>query len=187
MDKELYGKTDEKIAEIVQKGNVSAYAVLLQRYESKMRRYAKKFLFGIEDAEDLAQDVFIKAYQNINSFDIKRKFSPWLYRIAHNEFINALKKRGRRPFIIFDTDTLFPHPASKDNPSSEIEKAEIKQEIDTCLNQLDYKYREPIILYYYEELTYEEISDIMKIPVTTVGVRIKRAKDKLKSICANLE
>lgn len=187
MDKELQAKTDEEIAKMVQNGDDSAYAVLLQRYEGKMRRYAKKFLFRIEDAEDLAQDVFIKAYQNINSFDIKRKFSPWLYRIAHNEFINALKKRGRRPFVIFDTDTLFPHPASNNNPGSEIEKKEIKQEIDMCLHQLDDKYREPILLYYFEELTYEEISDIMKIPVTTVGVRIKRAKDKLKSICANLK
>lgn len=179
MDEE---KTDEEIALSVQKGEKTVFGVLVERYEAKMLRYAKKFLFGYEEAEDIVQEVFIKAYVNIQSFDSHRRFSPWLYRVAHNEFINAIKKKGREPLSFFDPDTLFPHPLSKDRPEQEVNDKELKQMLDRCLNQLDPKYREPLILYFFEDLNYDQISEIMHIPVSTVGVRLKRGKTLLQEI-----
>ena len=88
---------DEELARGVQQGNLYLFGLLVERYEHKMMRYARRFLFGYHDAEDMVQEVFIKAYTNIRSFDSTRRFSPWLYRIAHNEFLNALRKNNTIP------------------------------------------------------------------------------------------
>lgn len=103
-------RTDEEIAREVQAGKMELFGAIVKRYEAKMLRYARKFLFGYEDAEDVVQEVFLKAYINIQSFNASKKFSSWLYRIAHNEFINAIKKKGREHLSLFDLDTLFPIP-----------------------------------------------------------------------------
>ena len=86
-------ETDEEIAKRVQGGDVDSFGVLIERYEEKIARYARKFLMRGEDVKDIVQEVFIKAYVNIQSFDTRQRFSPWIYRIAHNEFINAIKKK----------------------------------------------------------------------------------------------
>ena len=88
--------TDEQIVMKVQAGDTESFRVLVERYEPKMHRYAKRFLFAADDAKDLLQEIFIKTYVNIKSFDSERRFSPWIYRIAHNEFVNALKKKEKR-------------------------------------------------------------------------------------------
>jgi len=173
--------SDEEIVNLIQSGESDPFGVLIKRYEDKMRRYAKKFLADKEDVEDIIQEVFIKTYRNIQGFDVKRKFSPWLYRIAHNELVNTLKNK-KRILPLFDLDVFLPHSLKDNSLEKEIEKNDIKEVIDECLNLLELKYREPVILYYLEGLNYKEIADIMQIPVSTVGVRIKRAKEMLKII-----
>ena len=173
-------QTDEEIARLVQSGDIDLFGEIIKRYEEKMKRYGRKFLKGIEDIEDIVQDVFIKAYENIQSFDIKRKFSSWLYRIAHNEFVNALKKHKKRPLLFFELDIILPYSMPEEF-DKENNRQEIKQMVDKFLDKLETKYREPIILYYLEELSYKEIADILRIPVSTVGIRLKRAKEKIKN------
>jgi RNA polymerase sigma-70 factor (ECF subfamily) len=173
--------TDEEIALRVQRGETYWFAFLVERYEEKMSRYARKFLFGYDDVRDLVQEVFVKAFINIKSFDPKLRFSPWIYRIAHNEFINAIKKRGREKITYFDSDTLFPHPIYEEEPSEE-ERMELKKAMDASLGKLDIKYREPMILYYYEEMDYQQIAEVMRIPMSTVGVRLRRGKAQLKDL-----
>ena len=175
-------QSDEEIAAKVQQNDGASFGILVERYEAKMSRYAKKFLFHTEDIQDLVQEVFIKAYTNIQSFDTARKFSPWLYRIAHNEFINALKKKGKEKVSFFDFDTLFPHPLAPDTADGEAQKQELRAMLDTCLNRLSSKYRELLVLYYFEEMAYAEIADILHIPIATVGVRLQRGKQQLQKI-----
>ncbi len=117
--------------------------------------------------------------------DARRKFSSWLYRIAHNEIVNAFKKNQRKKFLpIFDLDIFFPQYANKDHDqiNKNLERQEVRKAIEACFNQLGEKYKEPVALYYLEELSYKEIADIMQIPTATVGIRIKRAKEMLKSL-----
>jgi len=176
-------KTDEEIVSLIQSGKVGLFAILINRYEIRIGRYARKFIFNNEDVKDVLQDIFIKAYTNIQSFDTKRKFSSWFYRIAHNELVNALKKKKRQTLSFFDLDTFFPYDFSNNNIfDQKIDKQNVEKIIDRCLDQLKPKYREPIILYYLEDLTYKEIADVMQIPISTVGIRIKRAKEIIKSI-----
>src|SRR3954463_6498094 len=96
-------ETDEQVALAVQAGASNRFGELVERYEAKLLRYARKFLLDPDDAQDIVQDIFIKAYENLQSFDVSRRFSPWIYRIAHNEFVNALKKReSRRTMFTID-------------------------------------------------------------------------------------
>ena len=178
--------TDEEIAHLVQSGETESFGILIERYEAKMKRYAKRFLFDYEDAEDLAQEVFLKTYINIQSFKTSKKFSSWLYRIAHNEFINAIKKKGREPVSFFDSDLLFPHPISKENTDRKVTESELRAMLDKCINKLEPKYREPIVLYYFEELSYKEIADILRIPIVTVGIRLQRGKKIMRLLCEKL-
>jgi RNA polymerase sigma-70 factor, ECF subfamily len=172
--------TDEYIASLVQAGDTDAFGLLIERYEAKLKRYARKFLNYQEDIEDLVQDVFIKSYTNIQSFGSKQRFSPWIYRIAHNTFVNELKRKGRGGFILFDADTILPHLPAKETTDGELLDAELRAGLDALLNGIPPKYREILVLYYLEELSYQEISDILQIPVTTVGVRMNRGRAKLK-------
>ncbi len=174
--------TDENIATLVQQGDAHIFGELVERYEAKLLRYAKRFLFGYEDAEDLVQEVFIKAYTNIQSFDSARSFNSWIYRIAHNEFINKIRKRHREPLTFFDPDTLFPHPIEPKQADDDFKEKELREMLDNCLDQLDAKYREPLVLYYYEDMGYEQIAEIMHVPVSTVGVRLRRGKQALQAI-----
>jgi len=174
----LKAQSGEVIAKLVQTGDRESFGLLVERYEQKMKRYVRRFLFN--EQEDITQEIFIKAYSNIQSFDTSRKFSPWLYRIAHNELINQIKKRGKEQVSYFDFDTVFPHLKAKETADSDILQNQDKELIGKLLPKLDPKYREPLLLYYFEDLDYKEVAEIMRIPVSTVGVRIKRAKEILK-------
>lgn len=174
--------SDEAIAAQVQAGEVEAFGQLLLRYEAKMLRYASKFLIDGEDAADVVQTVFLKAYTNIQSFDAGRKFSSWLYRIAHNEFVNIVAKRSRQPFNLVSLDEVLPHPFASERADTELERNELQKRMELCLQKLDAKYREVLVLYYYQELSYTEIADVLHIPVSTVGVRLTRAKKAISNL-----
>lgn len=172
--------TDESAALRVGQGDVAAFGVLMRRYEPKLLRYANKFLLGREDAEDLVQDVFLKAYVNIRSFDSDRRFSPWIYRIAHNEFVGALRRRSGERLTFFDFDTLLPQLSAKGSADDVARRHELRDRLERHLSRLPDKYREPVVLYYFEELSYQEIAEALRLPVPTVGVRLNRAKALLK-------
>lgn len=180
--------TDEQVVKLIQQGDKEKFSILIERYESKLSRYGRKFLSDKENIQDIVQDVFMNTYQNIQSFDTSLKFSSWIYRIAHNAFVNNLKKNSRNPLTLFDFDfdTLIGHSIHENPVLVEHEQKEIKKMVDTGLSGLSPKYKEIIILYYLEELSYKEISDILKIPTSTVGVRIKRAKESLKEVYEKL-
>lgn len=178
----LSEKSDEEIVDLVKSGDQEAFNILLDRYLEKIKRYGRRFVYNRNDLDDLVQDVFIKSYVNINSFDSGRKFSPWIYRIAHNEFVNAIRKKSYENLIPVDFDTFLPNLRATENPEDDFDFALRKQAVEECLVDLPGKYREIIVLYFFEEMDYKTIAEVLAIPVSTVGVRIKRAKDKLKKL-----
>jgi len=172
---------DETVVSSVQAGDVDAFGELMSRYEAKMQRYGRKFLARQEDIDDLVQDVFIKVYENIQSFDASLRFSPWIYRIAHNVFVNELKRKKRRGFTSFDPDVILPFLPAKETADEATLNDELGSELESVIASLPDKYREVIVLHYFEHLSYQEISEVLKISVSTVGVRMTRARHKLKS------
>ena len=179
--------TDEGLAISVQNGDKEAFGALVKRYEAKLLRYGRKFLSTREDVEDMVQNIFISSYKNMKSFDPSQRFSPWIYRIAHNAFVNALRSKTRNPILLFDLDTLVSHPVYEDPAEKERESVDMRKMIDAGLENISPKYREVLILYYLEELSYQEIVDVLHIPISTVGVRIRRGKEALRKAYKKLD
>lgn len=173
-------ETDEVLARRVQGKNEAAFGVLMQRYTPKLLRYGRRFLSSGAHIEDAVQDVFIQAYQNMQSYDVRRPFSPWLYRIAHNMFVNTIRKNSRSPFVTLDLDTLAAYTAYETDPAAEEEVRETKALIDRGLEALSPNYREVLVLRYLEQLDYQEIADVLHVPLGTVGIRLHRARAALK-------
>lgn len=173
--------TDEEIATHVQNGDLDAFGEIMNRYEAKLKRYGRKFLARPEDIDDLVQDVFIKSYEHIQSFNPTLRFSPWIYRIAHNTFVNELRRKSRYGLATFDPDVILPLIPSRETADGDSLDTELKEELETLIDSLGAKYREVIVLHYFEELSYQEISEILQIPVSTVGVRMNRARSKLQA------
>lgn len=179
--------TDEELAIRVQKGDKDAFAVLLEHFERKLLRYGSKFISNRQDIEDIVQDVFVSAYQNIQSFDASQRFSPWIYRIAHNKFVDAIKEKSRTPLVFFDFDTLFSHHVYDESSETDREQTEMRKMIDKGLEKIPIKYREILILHYLEELKYKEIAEVLHVPTGTVGIRLKRAKEALKKVYTDMK
>lgn len=174
--------TDEEIAISTQKGNKEAFGFLVEKYEIKIKNYIRRFVQEKETINDISQGVFLKAFVNIQSFKPKLKFSAWLYRIAHNELVNFLKKKKALP--LFDLDILWPgFSTDKRQIETDVEKQMLLDGFEKCFEQLAPKYREIIVLYYLENLSYQEIAEVLKSPTATVGVRLKRAKEIVRAIC----
>ncbi|MBW6441948.1 RNA polymerase sigma factor [Patescibacteria group bacterium] len=175
---EIKSKTDEEIVEIVRNYNKEQFVYLVRRYEDKLIRYAQYLIGDYDKANDAVQQAFIKAYINLNGFDLKKKFSSWIYRIVHNEAINLIGKDKKT--VIINPDIDFD---SGENTEEDYLKGELVAHTHECLKKMALIYREPISLYYLENKSYKEIGDILRLPIGTVSVRINRAKVILKKIC----
>lgn len=176
--KDIPNLTDEKLVDLVIKKDKELFIHIIKRYEDKLLRYAGYLVKNDSDAADIVQESFIKAYINLNAFNTKKKFSSWIYRIVHNEAMNVVGKRKK--FIAIGKDIDFD---SGINLEDDLVKKELKLGVNLCLEKIQNIYSEPLVLYFLEDKTYEEISDILRIPVGTVGTRINRAKAIMYKIC----
>jgi RNA polymerase sigma-70 factor (ECF subfamily) len=181
MVKSPAGLTDEELAKEIREKNKDWYGEIINRYQAKLLRYAVYLSGDRHEAEDIVENALIKAYMNLNSFNLNQKFSSWIYRIVHNEAVNLLKKRKKTVSleqIDFDSGL---------DLEDELVKKDLKVYARDCLDKMELKYREPLSLYFLEEKSYTEISEILRLPPSTVGTRIKRAKIIMKKICQNLK
>ena len=157
---------------------------IVTRYEAKLSRYIERLgVRNAEDKEDVLQEIFIKVYRNLNGFDASLKFSSWIYRVAHNEAISWFRKKNVRPegHLIAESDDLLSLVATKEAGPDELFDQELNAEaVLAALNKIDDKYRDPLILRFFEHKEYEEISDILRIPIGSVGTLIHRGKQQLK-------
>ena len=177
-------QTDEQLA-VMSQGNADFFYCLMERYEKKLTRYLGRFAFmSAEDVEDIVQDSFINAYTHINECDCDLKFSSWIYRIAHNNALNFIKKHKQSLKLNIDEeDDEFVEWLTD---STNIEKETIKKHFhDYVLGLLDRmkpEYKEVILWKFFEDKDYREISDILQKPMGTVATLLSRAKIQFKEI-----
>lgn len=169
---------DEEVVEKVRREDQELYSVIIKRYQDKLLRYSTHLVNDEDIAFDIVQSTFIKAFINLQGFDTKKKFSSWIYRIAHNEAMNSIKKYKKEIKLPEDFD--FP---SEEDITKDFEIKENITKVEKCLKKIPLLYSEPLSLYYLDERTYEEISDILKIPIGTVATRLSRARTAMKHIC----
>jgi len=174
---------DNQLIKLIITKNREAYRELFRRYEKKLFAYIYHMVKNREETEDILQNVFAKTYRSIEHFDLDRKFSSWIYRIAHNEAINYLKRKNKKQFISFEDVSTSKDKLEASFSEDFIEdvwmRREENAEIDEALEKLSPKYREVLKMHYFSEYSYEKISEILHKPVNTVGTLINRAKKKL--------
>jgi RNA polymerase sigma-70 factor (ECF subfamily) len=175
---DLKKMTDEQLVDYIRNQDQEAYLEIVLRYQDKLLRYANYLTHDALKAADIVQDSFIKAFINLQGFKAKLKFSAWLYRIVHNEAVNSLIKYKKEIPLAKDMDW-----ASSENLETELINQETQARVKKCLNQMSVIYSEPLSLFFLEEKSYQEISDILRLPTSTVGTRINRAKILMKNLC----
>lgn len=177
--------TDEEIVTMTLR-EPALFRHIIERYESPLSRYVSRLgVKEVEDQQDVLQEIFIKVYRNLNGFDPSMKFSSWVYRIAHNEAISWYRKQNVRPegHLIAESDEVLGLMKADEKPQEVLFDESIKVErITEALQKLDQKYRDVLILRYFEHLEYDEISDVLKIPIGSVGTLIHRGKGQLKKL-----
>lgn len=159
---------------------------IIHKYQDKFAQYIRrKTSCSKEDIEDLLQDIFIKIYLNLRDFDTSLKFSSWGYRIAHNEIISWYRKKKIRPQVNFEDyeeENLINYFKEDTDLEKEYDSVNLKKQIKVSIDKLDDKYKDIIILRFLEEKEYEEISDILQIPLGTVSTLIYRGKKDLQKL-----
>jgi len=177
--------TDEQLIERFQQGDVSAFEVIVKRYKDQLLNFVYRFLGNEVEAEDIVQETFLRVYRNRNAYRKVAKFSTWIYTIAGNLAKTELRKRKRRKiFSISDLgyeDKDYEISDVKYSPDERVDDSLIGEIIQREINALSPKFREVIILRDIQELSYEEISKIIKVPIGTVKSRVNRGRLKLQA------
>jgi len=172
--------TDNELVQL-SKNDPNVFGELVFRYQNRLFRYVRRIsYFSNEDIEDIVQETFIKTYKSLNIFDGDLKFSSWIYQIARNTTIDAIRKKHARPQTVCfeegDMIKLFPSDINIQIHTEAKNHLKIMQGI---IDELPYKYKEVMILRFLEEKSYEEIMDIIQKPKGTVAALINRGRKML--------
>ena len=163
---------DRDLIAKAKRGDVEAYNLLVSRWEKRVFNYLLRLVANREDAMDLSQDAFLKAYQNLPKLDSAEKFAGWLFRIAHNEAFSLLRKR--RP------EGELPHETGS-SESGKLLPMELSLAVDSALKRLSEDQREAVLLKVYQGFKFEEMAEILGCPVSTVKSRLYTALELLKT------
>ena len=175
----LQRETDDELIGRVRRGETRLFAELVHRYQDPVYGMAVRFIRSPAEAEDLAQEAFLRAFRGLEGFKGDSRFSTWLYRITWNlcaDWLRRNRKPGRAPLAIDDA-------ADVADGTVDIEEgylaAEERQEVRRALDRLDEKYRSVLMLLYYQKLSYDQIADVLDVPLKTVETRLYRARKLL--------
>lgn len=168
---------DSKLVEHTLRGDPRSFERLVEKYQKLVFNLAYKMSQDKDEAADITQSVFLKVYEKLNSFNPKYKFFSWLYRIAVNESLNVVQRRV--PSEEYNDETF----ADQTTPHNVVDSDDVTQRVQDALLDLDVNYRAVIVLRHFQELSYEEIAEILDIPENKVKSRLFSARTMLRTIC----
>lgn len=174
---------DAELVERSLKGQKQAYGILIERYQKQVFSLAYRLCGDYDEAQDMAQEVFIHIYGQLSKFDKNYKFFPWLYKLAHNSCVNFIIRKNRINIAASLDDMIETAPIKADNdenPEALFQKKEEEMILYQALKELPEQYRMPLFLKYIEGLSYNEISDKLDLPVSTIETRLFRGRKLLK-------
>lgn len=194
MPQEPFDPTDDELVRSVLAGDRERFGELVGRYQTRLVNYLYRIVRSLDDAHDLAQEVFIRVYQALDRYDSQYRFSTWLFRVAQNAAIDVLRKRrvqlvpiSRREDSSGEPAPDFDLPSDDPTPLAILEGTERASEVRKAIDALPWEYRELILLRHYGELAYEEIADLKGMPLGTVKNKLFRARQMLKQHLAPAE
>ncbi|HPS65828.1 MAG TPA: sigma-70 family RNA polymerase sigma factor [Ignavibacteria bacterium] len=190
-DIEYKKRSDEELIGYFQNGDYQAYNELVERYKDKLVNFIFRYTGNRDDAEDFAQDTFLKLYKSKHLYKEIAKFSTWFYTIALNTVKTNLKKKSRMSTLsISDYDDEsnkdYDLPSDSGEPDELINSKMEVEFIQKAINNLDKSFREVILLRDVQDLEYDEIAKITGLPLGTVKSRINRGREKLKSVLSDI-
>jgi RNA polymerase sigma-70 factor (ECF subfamily) len=170
--------------EQARQGDKEAFGLLIEAYQGPVFNLAYRMLNNAREAEEAAQEAFVRAYTRLNSYDPSRKFSTWMLSITSNYCIDLLRKR--RALLLSLDGPLPPHPALQSDrtkgPEAQVIQDERQQVVQALLGQLPDDYREAVVLRYWYEMSYDEIAEVMETTVSAIKSRLFRARRQLAQI-----
>ncbi|MDY0779773.1 sigma-70 family RNA polymerase sigma factor [Tenacibaculum sp. IB213877] len=175
-------KNDQTYIDKVLKGDTNAYAFLVEKYKVMVYSLAVKMLNNKEEAEEVSQDTFVKAYKNLAKFEGKSKFSTWLYKITYRNCLDAIKKNSVRYTITDINEITFNQIQATETILDGIERDERSKIINDCLQKLPEEERTILWLFYYQELSLKEIIEVTELSEANVKVKLHRARKHLLTI-----
>jgi len=180
--KEKAGDSDGPLVQRVRAGDNQAFELLVVKYQERVFRLIRRLLGNRDQVEDLAQEVFIRAYRSLGSFKGESSFYTWLYKIALNTCRNYYRSKGRRPEgSMVDSENILDNMQSRGNtPEGEAFRAEFWDTVKSSLHTLPAEQREAIVLCDLEGLSYDEMAGVIGIPVGTVRSRVFRGRRALQ-------
>lgn len=170
---------DKILVDRVKNGDREAFTTLMERYQQKVFQTSIGFLHNQADAEDLTQEVFIKAYKSLKSFRGESSFGTWIYRIAVNRAINQLRKDKLRALTGPDASEA-EHPVADTNADEPLLRKEQKEQIKRALNKLNNAQKKAFILFYYQELSMKEVAEVLKLSPKAAESLLFRARKSLQ-------
>lgn len=174
-------ESDSILSSKAKSGDRKAYEKLVKKYDRIIFNLALRMTSNYEDAMDITQETFIKAYENIESFRSSFKFFSWLYRIAVNTSLNYVQKlKGRNSVSLNDSAEI--NSRSESTPENDYIRAEREKKVQEALMSLDEQSRAILILKYFVELSYREISEVSGIPEKLVKSRLYSARQEIKTL-----
>lgn len=173
---------DQNLINAISNGDTVAYAQLVNRYKDLVYTLALRMLKHKEEAEEVAQDTFIKVFKSLDKFKGDAKFSTWIYRVAYNTCLDRIKKNKKHFNDIAIDEITFNKLDTIDNALDNLIKVEKHQLLKKCINKLPEESSAIITLFYFEELSLDEISKIINVEANTVKVKLFRARKKLAII-----
>jgi RNA polymerase sigma-70 factor (ECF subfamily) len=175
----VWGESDSRLVAEARDGNEKAFRKLVERCQPMVFAVVRGVLGEREDVEDVVQDVFVRVYRGLPAFRGDAKLSTWVYTIARNEAVNAGRKRDPRAETIDDVVVETPEDA---RPDEQYQRKRQREHLGRCLSELDEDFRVALELRYMGEMSYEEISEAMGLPIGTVKTYIHRGKIELKRV-----
>jgi RNA polymerase sigma-70 factor (ECF subfamily) len=170
--------TDEQLVEQIRSQDQELFRELVRRYQSKIHRYARTFTADESMQADIVQSAFVRAFEYLHSCDTSRSFSNWMYRISRNQAIRIISENKQQ--IRWEDTFDFEDESSDANITDAYIRKELTVKMNHLITLLPLLYREPISLYFYEEKSYDEISEILRVPTATVVTRLRRGKKLLQ-------
>lgn len=180
---------DEQLIEDYLNGDEESFEILIRRWLGPVYGFVYKYVGGVQDAEDITQEIFAKVWKNLRNFNRQKNFKPWLFSIAKNAALDFLKKKKTAPFSEFENETgenPLVESLADDSPlPSELsERAELSAKIKAVFRKLSPKYGAALSLYYYGDMNFREIAQSLGEPLNTVKSRHRRAIAALEDILA---
>ena len=176
---------DQIIIHQILKGDTKAFAVLVDRYKNLVFTLALQMLKNREEAEEVSQDTFIKVFKKLKNFKGDSKFSTWIYRIGYNTCLDRIKSNKRKQNTVAINEFTAHEVKTLENALSIMEAQESKQTIQDCLQMLPADDCALLTLYYFEELSLEEIGKVIGVKANNVKVKLFRSRKKLTTILQN--